>query len=319
MAMAGGAVAQLSPNPSGAGQATLDTVEQNRLRQCQQMLSQAKQLVLMQNLQQAYQLTETILQMNPAFVEGLILKAQILGAIGQFQEALDTIQQVVQVDPNHALGWSMAAALLANTGQYHEAMTAADRSLSLDPTNSETISIKAMVREKLAERDADTGKRSRLLPPLKRPRDTSKSFWLAMGIQLLALLLGIIGTFLPLLISAVPQPVAFVLESISLALLTVNAWRGAYLYGAKRILVPIVFTILTIGLLGALTSGLLSTRLAIKPAYNFLVNHVSSFNLLTPLVILIFWMAAAALLPLLAGILGLIAGAVARSRAKGRA
>ena len=319
MPMGGSAVAQLSPNASGVGQATLSTMEQNRLQQCQQMLNQAKQLVLMQNLQQAYQLTETILQMNPTFIEGLILKAQILGAIGQFQEALDTVQQVVQIDPDNALGWSMAAALLANTGQLPEAMTAADRSISIDPTNNETISIKEMIREKLAERDADTGKRSRLLPPLKRTRDNGKSFALAMGIQLGALVVGVIGAFLPLLVPSAPAPVAFVLESLSLALLIVNAWRGTYLYGVKRILIPIVFTLLTAALLGALASGLISTRLAIKPAYNFLVNHVSSFNLLTPLVVMILWMAAAALLPLLAGIVGLIVGAIVRAQSKSKA
>ena len=317
MAMAGSSVAQLSP--SGPRQATLETADPTLLQQCQQMLNQAKQLVLMQNLQQAYQLTETILQMNPTFVEGLILKAQILGAIGQFQEALDTVEQVVQIDPDNALGWSMAAALLANTGQYHEAMSAADRSLSLDPTNSETLSIKAMIREKLAEREADTGKRSRLLPPQKRPRDNGRSFALALGLQLFALILGVVGAFLPLLMPAIPPFAAFALESISLALLTVNAWHGTYLYDARRLLIPFIFSLLAAGLLGAFSSGLLSARLAIKPTYTFLVNHITSFNLLTPLVILLLWMAAAALLPLLAGIAGLIAGAIARTRNKKRA
>lgn len=317
-AMAGSSVAQLSPSASGLGQATMATVEQNRLQQCQQMLSQARQLVLMQNFQQAYQLTETILQIHPTFVDALILKGQILGAIGQFQEALDAIQQAVEVDPNNALGWSMAAALLANTGQLPEAMTAADRSLSLDPSNSETISIKEMIREKLAEREADTGKRSRLRPPQKKPRDDGKSFALAAGIQLLALILGVAGAFLPLLVPAVPQPVAFVLESVSLAALTVNAWRGTYLYGFKRLLIPFVFSLLTAGLLGALTSGLLSARLEIKPAYNFLINHVASFNLLAPMVLMILWMAVAALFPLLASLVGLIAGMIARAMSKGK-
>lgn len=315
-ALAGSSVAQLSPSASGLGQATMATVEQNRLLQCQQMLNQARQLVLMQNLQQAYQLAETILQIHPTFVDALILKGQILGAIGQFQEALDAIQQVVEIDPNNALGWSMAAALLANTGQLAEAMTAADRSLSLDPSNSETISIKEMIREKLAERDADTGKRSRLRPPQKKPRDTGKSFALAAGIHLLALIMGIAGAFLPLLVPAIPQLVSFLLESISLAVLTVNAWHGTYLYGFKRILTPVVFSLLTAGLLAALTSGLLSTRFAIKPTYDFLINHISSFSLLTPMVMMTLWMAAAALFPLLAGLVGLIAGTLARALSK---
>ena len=315
MPMAGSAVAQLSPTASGTGQATLD---QNRLQQCQQMLNQARQLVLMQQLQQAYQLTEAILQINPTFAEALILKAQILGAIGKFQEALDTIKQVVQNAPDNALGWSMAAALLANTGQLPEAMSAVDRSLSIDPSNTETISIKAMIREKLAENEAHTGKRSRLLPPLpQKSRDTSKSFALAAGIQLLALILGVVGAFLLLLIPATPTLVAFLLESVSLAVLMVNAWRGAYLYGFKRFLLTLVCSILTLVLLAAVASGLLSTRLAVKPVYNFVVDHAStSFSMMTPLVFMILWLAAAALLPMLIALIGLIAGAIGRAQSK---
>lgn len=315
MPMAGSAVAQLSPTASGTGQATLD---QNRLQQCQQMLNQARQLVLMQQLQQAYQLTEAVLQMNPTFAEALILKAQILGAIGQFQEALDTIKLVIQNAPDNALGWSMAAALLANTGQLPEAMSAADRSLSIDPSNTETISIKAMIREKLAESEEHTGKRSRLLPPLpQNPHDTGKSFALAAGIQLLALILGVVGAFLLLLIPATPTLVAFLLESVSLAVLMVNAWRGAYLYGFKRFLLTLVCSILTLVLLAAVASGLLSTRLAVKPVYNFVVDHAStSFSMMTPLVFMILWLAAATLLPMLIALIGLIAGAIGRAQSK---
>lgn len=316
--MAGQPAAHLSPSASAVGQATMATVAQNRLQQCQQMLSQARQLVLAQNLQQAYQLTETILQINPAFLDALILKGQILGAIGRFQEALDAVQQVVELDTQNSLGWSMAAALLANTGQLSEAMTAADRSLSLDPSNSETISIKEMIREKLAERDADTGKRSRLLPPPKRLHDSGKALAAAAGLQLLALVLGIAGSFLPLLAPTVPQLVAFALQSISLATLTVHAWYGAYHYGFRRLLIPALFAFLTLGLLGALTSGLLSPKLAIQPAYTFLITHVSSFLLLPPLLLLILWLAAAVLLPLLAGLAGLLTGTLVRARRKTR-
>ncbi len=301
----------LDPSSSGMGQATLATLEQNCLQQCQQMLNQAKQQVQMQNLQQAYQITETILQMNPAFVEGLILKGQILGAIGQFQEALDTVQQIVQLDPTNALGWSMAAALLANTGQFPEAMSAVDRSISIDPSNSESVSLKEMIREKLAEAQADTGKRSRLRPPEKKPRDSVKSAALAAGIQLLALILGVTGAFLLLLVPSTPKIIAFGLESFALAVLIVNAWRGAYLYGFKRALLTLVFSVLTLGLLGALY--------VIKPIYNFLLRQVSTeFALLAPLFVLVLWLAAAVLLPLLSALAGLVSGAIVRARSKGK-
>jgi hypothetical protein len=300
---AASALAQLSPSAPGQGSRN----------QCQQMLQQAQQMVQMQNLQQAYQIVEMILQMDATFVDALLLKGQILGAIGQFQEALNVAQQVVQLDPNSALGWSMAAALLANTNQLPEAMLAVDHSLSIDPGNPETISMKEMIREKLAESQFDTGKRSRLRAPEGRSGNSRQSFWLGLGVQLGALALGIAGVFLELLMPSIPKIAVFLLTSVALALLVVNAWRGAYLYGAKRLLGTFLFSIIAAGILGVFTSGLLSTRLAIKPAYAFVVNHVSSSPaLLTPLVFLILWLAAAATLPLLAGLVGWIAGAIVK-------
>src|SRR5205807_755789 len=154
---------------------------------------------------------------------------------------------VVEVEPQNALGWSMAAALLANTGQLPEAMSAVDRSLSIDPSNSETISIKAMIREKLAELQVDTGKRSRLLPPLERPGDDPKSFALGSMFQLLGLIIGLAGAFILLLQPRLPIIIGLSLESIGLGLLCVNSWRGAYLYGAGRFLLTLLFSLLSLG------------------------------------------------------------------------
>ncbi|HLI70170.1 MAG TPA: hypothetical protein VKV19_10475 [Ktedonobacteraceae bacterium] len=319
------AMAQLSPSASGlAGLPPLapsDTSslgqgqpapDQNLLMQCQQMLSQARQLVQMQSFQQAYQLTETILQVNPTFVDGLILKGQILGSVGQFQEALDVVKRVVDLDPNNALGWSMAAALLANTGQFPEAMLAVDRSLSIDPSNGETVSLKEMIREKLAEAQLDTGKRSRLRSPEQKPRDNAPSFALAAGIQLVALIAGVAGAFLPLLVPSA-KVISILLESLALAVLVVNGWRGSYLYGVKRFLITLVFSLLTGGLFGGLILSLYKTT----PFSDFLVRHLSSsFSTLTPLTILTLWLAAAAALPLLSALIGLIAGIIARARRK---
>lgn len=315
MGMAASALAQLSPSASGLGRDGLSAAEQSRRNQCQQMLQQAQQMVQMQNFQQAYQIVERILQIDAVFVDALLLQGQILGAIGQFQEALNVAQQVVQLDPNNAQGWSMAAALLANTNQFPEAMLAVDRSLSIEPGNPETIAIKEMIREKLAESQFDTGKRSRLRSPEGRPRDSWQSFWLGLGVQLGALILGIIGIFLELLRPSLPIIIAFLLASVALALLVVNAWRGAYLYGGKRFLSTLFFSIVAVAILGVFTSGLLSTRLAVKPAYAFIVNHVSgSPAMLTPLVFLILWLVAATALPLLAALVGWIAGAMAKRR-----
>lgn len=327
MQMAGSQVAQLSPtasqlgsispSTSNLGQATLTTLEQNRLQQSQQMLSQAMQVFQAQNYQQAYQMAETILQINPAFSDALLLKAQILAATGQFQEALNTVQETVQRDPANALGWSMAAALLANLGQLPEAMSAVDRSISIDPSNSETHSIKEMIREKLAEMQFDTGKRSRLRPNDGRKgttvRDTGKSFAQAAGIQLLALLIGVAGAFLPLFASALPILFSLGLESIALALLAVNAGRGSFLYGFKRFALTFVFSLIAAGLCSVMVLSMIKTT----PLSHFLFGLLTaSYARLTPLAVLVIWLAAAALVPLLAGLGGLIAGLIVRKRRK---
>lgn len=297
------------PPGSQGGQATLATLEQNRLNQAQLMLNQARQLAQMQNFQQAFQLIEMILQMNPAFVDALILKGQLLGAASQFDEALDTVKKIVQIDPENALGWSMAAALLANVGQFPEAMSAADRSLSLDPSNTETISIKEMIREKLAEMQADTGKRSRLIAPKTSHKENAPSFFRGMGLQVLGLIVGVAGAGILLVKPDLPIILGFVLESLGLSLLLVNAWRGAYLYGFLRVLLTLLVSGITVGLAGGLY--------VFKPAYNFLLNRVSaSFAMMTPLIFLLLWLAAAAALPLLLSLIGWIAGAIARAASK---
>lgn len=299
---------QLSATAPTTGQATLATLEQNRLQQAQQLLQQAQQLVQMQNLQQAYQVTENILQIAPTFIEALILKSQILGAIGQFQEALTAVQQVVQLAPNNALGWSMAAALLANTSKFEEAMSAVDRSLQLDPTNRETLALKEMIGEKMAEGQLDTGKRSRLVSPTEQPRDGVKSFLLGFLLQAVGLILVIAGALLQLLMPALPKIPPFVLESIGLAILIVNAGRGAFLYGFKRVLLTFLFTILAVGFLGA--------SYELPPLYKLIIGHADKYVMMVPLAILAFLVAIAAVLPLLVSIIAWIAGAIARARKK---
>ncbi len=305
---------QLSPATSNLGQATVDTLEQNRQLQCQQMLAQAMQVFQAQNYAQAYQMAETILQINPTFTDALILKAQTLAATGQYQQALDTIQETVQRDPQNALGWSMAAALLANLGQLPEAMSAVDRSISIDPSNSETHSIKEMIREKLAEVQFDTGKRSRLLPVEKqRERENGKSFLLAAGLQILALIIGVVGAFLPLFVRQLPNPVAIGLESLALALLAVNAGRGSFLYGITRVLLTLGFSAIAAALCALIA---LSVTRTTPLTHQLMKILATSYGLMTPLAIMLLWLAAAAAIPLLTSLVGLVAGLIVRAQNK---
>jgi len=297
--LAGIASAQMSPSTSG--QISLSTLDQDRKQQCMQLLNQARQLLQMHNFSEALTVVESILQMEPDFVDALILKGQLLGATGRFQEALTVVNQLMQLDPDSALVWSMRAAILTNMGQLQEAKSAIDRSLALDPLNPESQAIRATILESAAQ--VENGQKSSQLAN----RGDPKSFFISAGIQILALIVGAIGASILVIRPQLPIIVAFLLESSALAVLCVNAARGTYLYGAARLLLTFVISLLAAGILGGLY----------KFGYTWLTHKVIAFPpLIVPTLFLGFWLVAAAILPLLAALGGIIAGSATGVRRK---
>ncbi len=304
------ATASAQMSPSTSGQISLSTLEQNRKQQCLKLLNQARQLIQMHNLSEAFTVVESILQMAPDYVDALILKGQLLGATGRFQEALTVVNQLLQIDPDTALGWSMRAAILTNMGQLHEAQSAIERSLMLDPTNVESQAIQTTILTGLArDSQGEVGQNLSSAAFQRQKRGGPKSFFLSAGIQILALVAGTIGASLLVIRPQLPIIVAFLLESVALAVLCVNAARGAYLYGATRVLLAFLISLLPVGILGA----------SYKLGYTWFTNKVTAFPpLIVPVLFLGLWLAAAAVLPLLTALGGLIAGIAAGVRRKAR-
>jgi tetratricopeptide (TPR) repeat protein len=296
------ATPQMSPTTSG--ELALSVIEKNRQQQCLTLVNQARQLVQMQNLTEALNVLERVLQIAPTFTDALILKGQILGTSGRFQEALAAIQQAVQADPNNALAWSMRAALLANLGQFQEALSAIDRSLALDPNNPETPAVKETIltRQQLVEQSQKLQAAA-----LAKKRGGPLSFFLSACLQIFALFIGAIGTSLLLIEPQLPIIMAFVLASLGLSVLCVNAARGSYVYGFTRLLLTLITSLIAVGIVGALY----------KFGYNWIANKVvANPPLIVSVVFLGIWLAAAAGAPFLAAIGGFIAGLVAGVRRK---
>jgi tetratricopeptide (TPR) repeat protein len=288
--------AQMSPSTSG--QLSIEILEQNRKQQCMKLLHQARKQAQMQNIPEALNTIENILHMAPDYIDALILKGQLLGTIGHFQDALLVVNHVLQLDPSNALGWSMYATLLANTGQLQEASAAIERSIALKPNNTETLAIRDMIlanlaRNSLFEQDAKSG--SGTTPAGKH--GGAKSFLIEAFIQIIALFVGAIGASILIVRPQLPIIIALLSESLALAILCVIAARGAYLYGIKRFLFTFVITLLALGILGGLY----------RFGYNWFTNKVIAFPpLIVPVLFLGLWLAAAAFLPLLAALGGLI-------------
>ena len=300
LSQASGAAATGQLSPSTSGQISLELVEQNRQQQCMKLIQQARQSVQMQNLPEALNIVDQVLQIAPTFIDALTLKGQALGAMGRFQEAIQIVEQLLQVDPNNALAWSMRAALLTNTGRPQEALEAIERSIALDPHNPETQTIRDTIHANLAN-SPYMGQHQKF-PATSGGvpgRDSAVGFLMNAGLQILAFIIGIAGAFILVLQPHIPIIVAFLLESIGLATLCVTAARGAYLYGLGRLLFTIVLCLLAGGILGALY----------KFGYNWLVLKVEAFPpLIVPVLFLGFWLIAAAVAPLLVGLGGFIGG-----------
>ena len=120
------------------------------------------------------------------------------------------------------------------------------------------------------------------------------SFFRGAGIQLLGLIVGIIGAVLPILQPHVPIMVAFLLQSLGLAILCVNAAYGSYVHGFFRFVFTLLISILTAAILGgaAFIGGL--NKIGQGRIYVMLQNNPA---LLVPLLIFGLWLAAAAALP----------------------
>ncbi len=294
---------------SASGQSSIEILEQNRRNQCVKMLNQARQQVQMQNIPVALNTIENVLQMAPDYIDALILKAQLLGTTGYFQDALPVANQVIQLDPSNAIGWCMCATLLANMGQLHEASAAIERSIALNPNNPEALAIRDSIlsnlaRNSLVEQDA----RSRSASNSAGKQGGVKSFLIGSVIQIFALFVGAIGASILIIRPQLPIIIAFLLESVALAALCVNAARGAYLYGIKGFLVTCATSLLALGILGGLY----------KFGYHWLLNKVIALPpLIVPVLFLGFWLVAAAVLPLLVAMGGQMSGIIVRQRRNG--
>ncbi len=298
------ATVQLAPSAqqtrTTSGQLRSAEVEQHRQQQSAFLLDSALQQFQAQHPEEALHLTDQALQITPGESAGLTLKGQILGTMGRFPEALTVVDQLRQQEPANALAWSMGAVLLTNMGRHQEALAAIERSLELDASNPESYAIKTniMASIAIAQNKDKTLPKNELIASEKR-RGGPLSFLVSMGLQFVGLLLGIVGGLLPIIRPTLPITLSFVLESLGLAILCVNAARGAYRYGFLRVLVTLFFSLLPIALLGI--------SLAYRPAYRKIVFELQAHPaFLVPLLFLGLWLVVAAVVPDIIAIIAFI-------------
>jgi tetratricopeptide (TPR) repeat protein len=273
--------------------------DQYRQQQVATLLEQAQQQLQMQQPFEALALVEQLLQVAPGDQAALILKGQLLGTVGRFQEALVIVEQLLQVDASNPLVWSMRAVLLTNLGQPQNALPAIERAIELDGSNAENYAIKNAIMSQLSMNQPGMS----WVPPATQVATPStaksggvRSFLLGLLVQVAGLAAGIVGSILLVLGHSSPLP-GLALQSIGLALLCVNAARGAYRHGILRFALTLLTSLAAAALIGFALKPF-STRL-----FAALRDHPS---LLMPSLFIMLWVALTAVLPLLLALGGLV-------------
>lgn len=296
-----------TPSPSTSGHFLSSALEQQREQQGQQMVARAQQLFQAQNYDEAFKLVEQVLQVMPNNLPALILQGQLLGTAGRYSEAQQTIEHILQLDPNNAMGWSMRAVILSNLGQHQQALNAVERSLELDAQNPETYAIKNNIMGNLAVVQTQTGDHPKIkLNADEAPKNIAQSFMLGLALSILGIVAGLVGVALMAFVGSIPHIGLFV-ASIAIALLCVNAARGAFLYGFAVLSETILISLVLGAILGAMY----------KVGQPSLVHQINLHpSLFMPIMTLVVWLIIAAAVPPVLALGGFISGFPVRLRRK---
>jgi uncharacterized caspase-like protein len=284
--------------------------------QGQFLLSQAQQMVQAQQYMQALNTIEQVLQIAPQEASALMLKGQILGTMGRFQEALTVVDQLMQLNNRNPLAWSMRAVLLTNMGQYQNALQSIDRSLALNGNNPEAQTIKNNIMNTIAMAAAQEKNRVLQGKSSATRNNQPRAFFISIAIQILGLGLGIVGILIPAISSSLPIAIGALLMGLGLAFLCISAARGTYRYGWPHLLPPFLTSAISVGIIifGGLLNLIVSTHTPVNTRLLAVLKSHTSF--IIPVLILEIWLFAVVIIPPVLALGGLIAGTVAKRRAR---
>jgi len=87
--------------------------------------------------QDALQLYDEILKVNPTHINALNYKGLALASLGKYQEAIQWYDKVLKMDPSNVSALNNKGVALYNLGHYEEAIQWYDKVLKLDPKDSD--------------------------------------------------------------------------------------------------------------------------------------------------------------------------------------
>ena len=94
---------------------------------------------------EAIEVFDQILEIDPNNVKALINRSAVLIEIGQNEKALYDINRILTIDPNHVKALSNKGTALANMGYSYDAISTFERAIELDPNNQKLVNARNFI------------------------------------------------------------------------------------------------------------------------------------------------------------------------------
>jgi tetratricopeptide (TPR) repeat protein len=89
------------------------------------------------DIEDALQLYDEILKVNPTHIPALNYKGLALASLGQYEESIQWYDKVLNIDPTNISALNNKGVALYNLGQYEESIQWYDKVLNIDPNDKD--------------------------------------------------------------------------------------------------------------------------------------------------------------------------------------
>ena len=140
----------------------------------------ARLAFLREDFVRAESLIDTALQSKPEFPQALVVRSNVLDALGKTAPAIEAMEAALRLQPDDAGAWFNLAVLLHRSARADEAQAAVERALSGEPANAGALVLLSRVLR-------DQGFAAEALPPARAAIASEPANWANRSFELLVM------------------------------------------------------------------------------------------------------------------------------------
>jgi len=122
---------------------TCNTFAENNI--IEELHAESAILVSQSRFNEAIEVFDQILEIDPNNVKALINRSAVLIEIGQNEKAIYDANRILTIDPNNVKALSNKGTALANMGYSHDAISTFEKAIELDPNNQKLINARNFI------------------------------------------------------------------------------------------------------------------------------------------------------------------------------